>query len=100
MAKQWQKRVDDSDVVTAHTVGPKCEELLRLHDLSKESLKYKLMLADKQILMYTQLDEVKALASSRDFYIKSKQRDHLALYGWRNQPYASFSRRSMVCTNA
>ncbi|KAF6020100.1 hypothetical protein EB796_021597 [Bugula neritina] len=44
--------------MTLHTVGPKCEELSRLHSLCTESLCYKQKLASKQSAMYEHVDQL------------------------------------------
>ena len=56
VAKEWGGKLSSTDEITVNTVTPKCEELVRLHDLCTESLKYKQMLADKQSTLYVHID--------------------------------------------
>lgn len=58
MAKEWGGKLNSTDQFTMNTVTPKCEELVRLHDLCTESLRYKQMLAEKQSTLYVHIDEV------------------------------------------
>ena len=58
VAKEWGGKLSSTDEITVNTVTPKCEELVRLHDLCTESLKYKQMLADKQSTLYVHIDAV------------------------------------------
>ena len=55
--------MSSTDEITVNTVTPKCEELVRLHDLCTESLKYKQMLADKQSTLYVHIDAVSIYTS-------------------------------------
>ncbi|XP_067948297.1 guanine nucleotide exchange factor DBS-like isoform X2 [Watersipora subatra] len=56
ISQVWSSKITSTDGLTIDTVGPKCEELIRLHDLCIGLLKSKQDLASCQASLYTQTE--------------------------------------------